>query len=117
MSTFAIVVSHRSLMTGLAVGSMSLIGSVSVGASAQSDGAVLSATDLIGLAAPTRAFRPKDAFDAAPRMDLSGRRFSVELPVRMGGASGCVSLPFWRYQAESRKLEMTFSETGEAAIS
>jgi hypothetical protein len=41
-------------------------------------------------------------------VDLSGRRFAIELPIRKGGAKGCVSLPFWRYQPDRAQLELMF---------
>jgi hypothetical protein len=69
---------------------------------------VLSGADLSAISAPQRTFRPHDQFDAAPAVKWAGRRFIVELPVRSGGSGGCTSMPFWSYNAATRKLSLTF---------
>ena len=69
---------------------------------------VLTRENLLAIAVPVRAFRPTSAFDAAPRQNLTGRRFAFELPVRPMGGGGCVSMPGWRYSADRGKLELVF---------
>lgn len=64
--------------------------------------------ELLALAASHRAYRPRDAFDAAPVVNLAGRRFVVELPVRSSADGKCNSLPFWRYDAVHEKLSVIF---------
>lgn len=69
---------------------------------------VLTDRDLIATAEQIRSFRSRDPFVSVPAINLVGRRFQVDMPVRMAEAKGCTSLPFWRYLPEKRRLELTF---------